>query len=370
MLYLEFLSMLLPMAVASMTLLPINTGNNHNTDVFTHLSSMSYAENNSAYHLTKGHEVPYKRGESAFTSNEFSIGTRYKNFALSYIYRYDWFLRFTEDTMEYYGTTVNGTQATEGKNYNIDLKVNHLLSEGLRLAYIHELSNANLYVAASYLKAREMMEGELSGYISRTGDCDTSSDCYSGDLSLDYTYSEDVLLDRVADMPTSKYGYSFDIGADWQINDDWYSSVYIQDLFSKIVWEEAPYTTASATTSRTVVVDGYYKVKPAVRGYEGNENYRQTLPTKYNALLGHQFNPAHSAYLQGYYCYGSLVAHLGYQYFSGNSAYRLKLYPLQEAVGIEYKHSFFNFAYTSKLFDFEESELAELKIGVTIPIQF
>jgi hypothetical protein len=353
-----------------MSLLPIQPSERHDVDVFTHIDVLAYAENNSVYHLSKGHEVDYKRAESAFTSNEFAIGTRYKNFALSYIYRYDWFLRFTEDTMEYYGSTVNESLATPNKTYDISLEVNHINTEGLRLAYVNEYNSTQFYVAASYLKARELMEGDLVGDVTLSGSCANDINCYTGDLYLDYTYSEDVLLDRKVAKPSSIYGYSLDFGFDWQITPRLITSLYIKDLISEIKWDNAPFTTANVTTNTTAIRDDRYEVKLASgSGYEGNKDYTQTLPVKYNARVSYQLSNNQHAYLQGFYAYNALLLYTGYQYTYNDTAYGIKLYPMQEAIGLEVNHSVLSFSVTSKPFDYQESELLELMLGINIPFR-
>ncbi|WP_413284122.1 hypothetical protein [Vibrio sp. MA40-2] len=364
------------LTLSSISLLPLGYSfeSAHNLDVFTQVNTIAYAENNSAYHLAKGHEVDYKPAESAFAMGEYALGTRYDNFAISYIYRYEWFLGYTKDTMSFYEATLDNFSSIESdKVYDVDLKVNHINMQGIRFAYLHELNlhefnQVNLYFAASYLQAKELMEGDLTGHVSQSQQCGNEFDCYTGELDLDYTYSEDALLDRVTDKPKSKYGYGFDIGLDWKINQDWFTSIYIQDIVSAIVWEQAPYTLMNATTSRTTVEDGEYHIDPVLTGWELNHDYKQVLPIKYHALVAYNVAPQHRVYLQGFHAYESTLAHVGYDFLSSNNVYRLKLYPFEEAVGIEFKHAMVNFAITTKPFDMEESELLEVRLGLNIPI--
>lgn len=360
--------MLISATAASLSLIPFYTMQSQGADVYTSINSIAYAENNSAYYLIKGKETDYSRGESAFTFNEFAIGTRYKNISFSLISRYEWFLGFSKDTMELYGTTVNGTLIDSGKRYDLALKTNHIKTDGFRIAYHYDgFKRVNLYAAASYLKARELMVGETSGWASLTGDCGDGFECYSGNVDLSYTYTEDKLFDRITDAPQSVYGYSFDLGFDWKITDNLMTSLYVQDVYSEVLWDESPFTDANATTATSVVDDGKIKINPVITGFEGNKDYKQKLPVKYNALLGYT-HQVHTAYIQGFQSYDTTLVHLGYQYQTGKSQYKFKLYPVEQALGVEYINSIFNIALTSDSFDYQEASILEIKLGVSIPL--
>ena len=359
--------MLTSFSVAALSLIPFNSMNDDVLTVYTSLNSMTYVENNSAYNLIKGKESNYKPAESAFTFNEVSIGTKYKNISFSVFYRYEWFLSFSEDTMELYGTTVNGGLIDSDRTYNLALETNHIQSEGLRIGYQYNMNSVNLYAAASYLNAKKLMVGDSSGSASLTGSCGDDLKCYSGNLNLSYTYTEDELFSRDIDAPESLYGFSFDVGADWKINQHWLASVFIQDIYSEVLWDESPFTDAHATTATSVVKGGKVKIDPMITGFEGNEDYKQRLPVKYNGLIGYM-DGYHAAYLQGFHSYGATLVHLGYQYQDSGSAYKIKLYPIQKAVGIEYVHSIFNVAITSDSFDYQKSSILELKLGISIAL--
>ncbi|MGB5445269.1 MAG: hypothetical protein WBM99_07150 [Psychromonas sp.] len=356
------------LAVAALTLLPMSIQSSDDWIINSSLYSLSYVENNSIYDFVKGKESDYKSGENAFTFNEFSLGAQYNNFSFSLFSRYEWFLDYSEDTMEFYGTTVNGTLIEADRKYNLDLDVQHINTEGFRLAYMHQLNEINLYFAASYLKARELLVGGANGQASLKESCGDGFECYTGDLDLSYTYSEDIIFDRNVDAPKSLYGYSFDIGGDWIINDSWFGSIYIQDLFSEILWDKSPFTDASATTATTTIDDGKYKIDPVITGYEGNENYKQTLPIKYNVLLSYQFTPQHSTYIRGFHSYGATLFHLGYRFQHLGSLYGLKLYPLEGAVGVEFKNKYIDISIASESFDYQDAELFEFKFAVTVPL--
>ena len=356
------------LVIAALSLLPMNAEISDSWTVSSSLNSLSYVENNSIYDFVKSNESDYQSGENAFTFNEFNLTSQYKNFSISYFSRYEWFFDYSKDTMALYGTTVNGTLIDTDKVYDLNLDVHHLNAEGIRLAYLYQLKDINLYFAASYLKGRELIEGNATGEVELTGSCGDGLECYAGDLDLSYGYSEDALFDRKVNAPKSKYGYGFDIGADWVISEKLFASIYIQDLLAAVVWDDAPYTDASATTATTTVENGKYKIDPVITGFEGSGDYKQTLPTKYNLLFSYQLTEQNLIYTQGFYSFGSTLFHLGYRFQHMESTYGLKLYPVEGAIGVEFKNKYLDISITSEPFDYQDTEIFAFKFGVTIPL--
>ena len=353
--------------VAALTLLPINADFSDEWMLSSSISSLSYVENNSIYDFVKGKESNYKVGNSAFSVNEVNSTAQYKNMSISVFYRNEWFLDYSKNTMTLYGATTNGELIDSGKDYDLDLSINHLSANGIRLGYLHQFNPVNFYVAGSYLNAKTLITGDVQGHVALTESCGDSFECYSGELDLSYHYSEDELFDRDVNKPKSIYGYSFDVGADWLISDEWFASFFIQDLFSEILWDQAPITNATATTATTVIVDGKYKIDPVITGKEGNENYKQRLAIKYNTLVSYQVAAQHSTYVQVFHANGATLTHLGYHFQQERYLYGLKYYPLEEALGVEFKNKYLGFNITSKPFAHEETELLEFNFSLSIP---
>jgi len=352
--------------IAALTLLPITTELPEDWRLSSSVSSLTYVENNSIYDFIKGNESIYQVGENAFTFNEASSTAQYKNLAVSVFYRNEWFLNYSKDTMALYGSTTNGDLIDSGKQYDLDLAINHISAKGIKLGYLYQLNQFNFYFSAAYLEGQTLLVGNAKGDVALTENCGDGFECYSGDLDLSYHYSEDELFDRRVDEPSSIYGYSLDIGGDWIINEHWLASFFIQDLYSEILWEYAPNTTATATTATTTIVDGKYKIDPVITGKEGNNNYKQTLPTKYNMLISYQMNQ-HSAYAQIFHANSATLTHIGYRLQQQENLYGVKYYPLQEALGIEFSNQYIGVSVTSKPFAHEQTELLEVNFRLSIP---
>ena len=353
--------------VAALTLLPINTDLPDKWVLASSLSSLSYVENNSIYDFVKGNESNYQVGESAFSINEINSTAQYKNISVSVFYRNEWFLDYSKDTMALYGATTNGKLIDSGKSYDLDLKADHFTAQGIKLGYLHQFNHFNFYFSAAYIDAQTLLTGDAKGNLVLSENCGDGLECYTGDLDLSYYYSEDELFDRRVNKPKSLYGYSFDLGFDWLITEKWFTSLYIQDLYSEILWDQAPITTATATTATTTIVDGKYKIDPVITGKESNENYKQMLLVKYNMLVSYQVNSQHSTYAQVFHANGVTLTHLGYYFQQDDQLYGLKYYPLEEALGVEFKNKYVGFNITSKPFAYEETELFEFNFSLSIP---
>ena len=338
-----------------------------NWQLSTQLSSLSYAENNSVYDLMKGNMSEYSESESAFTFNEVALSAQYQEFSVSLFKRYEWFLDFSQDTMPFYGSTVNGTHIEPNKTYDLDLNASHFDSEGIRFSYLYSAQKFRLYAAASYYQPNSFLDGNISGYVSRKEDCKSATNCYSGQLDLSYFYTEDLLLGRTTPKPVSLYGFGIDIGGDWSVNDNWLLSLLIRDVYSEIVWENAPYTIATAKTATSTVVDGHVKLDPTISGIEKNRTYTQHLASKTALRAEYTYNPSHSLSATAFYAYGASLINLGYQYHNTNAVYGFTLSPLEEAIGVNYKNRYINISATANPFDFKKSELYGFNIGFIVP---
>lgn len=333
--------------------------------VFTDVSAFAYTENNSIYSLVAEDGFEYNRSSNILTINELSVGTQMGKWTLSYIHRYDWLGKFSEDTMAFYGRLDNSKDDEENKTYNLDLEINHINTRGLRIAYQQPFTDGRLYLAASYLQAIELMDGSIKGYASEHKTCKNSQECYKGNIQVDYVYSKDSLFDRQVNAPKSRYGFGFDLGADWQFTKNWFGSIYIQDLYSEILWDYAPYTEATINTVTREGSNGNITYTPAVSGYEGNKDYIQKLPTKYKGIIAYTPSLTHSFYTQAFYTYEALLYHIGYNYKPYSASYGIKYYPEQHALGVSIKASNFKFSATGDPKDPLNSELIEINAGVS-----
>lgn len=222
----------------------------------------------------------FERGENQWSSHWLEAGLVYKKWRLGYIQRLEVDLNFSKDTAEYYYRTENDLPLEPGKTYQLYLRAQKVQLEGFRFGRNHRFGdNVQLDWGISYLQADDLIDGDIQGDQSQ--------------LSLDYHYSEDTLLDRVVDRPDGE-GFSIDLSASWEINENTRVSARAEDLVNRIYWRDAPYTTAEASADQnTYNDDGILVVKPLVTGFEGTDKrYTQELDTKLRLDLFHRLNKA------------------------------------------------------------------------------
>lgn len=226
-------------------------------------------------------------GTHALSRNLFEIGMKIDAFSLSFVHRNDYNLDFGRETAEFAWLNKNRQPIPHNKMYEVDVKANQYQLTGLKFGYEWDLrKDLNLYGALSYLVGTEAISGYMGedpqgegGFVSLYEE-DVNGNMerrVSGDLHADYFYTRDVLFDR--DVKAGKgYGYSIDIGFDWQIDEHWSLRGKIDDLKSEIRWDDMPHTIADAT-SETIQIgeDGFLVAYPLFSGIETFDNFKQKL---------------------------------------------------------------------------------------------
>ncbi|MCG8669982.1 MAG: hypothetical protein MI867_11255 [Pseudomonadales bacterium] len=214
----------------------------------------------------------FTRGKRQWTHNWLEAGIRYNHFSIGELRRVDYDLRFSKDLAEIYWRTSNKKEFEADQPYYARLQVNSFKAKGIRFAFHHEFEQLKYSIGISWLKANEFYDGKIVGDIFSTSETE-----YNFDLALDYHYTEDRLFDRVVDEPDGE-GFSFDI----TLNYSWQQHNFhlrVKDLYGKIIWYDAPFTTGQAGSDRNDTdEDGFVIVNPTLSGFEGITNkYEQKL---------------------------------------------------------------------------------------------
>lgn len=224
---------------------------------------------------------PVDRGDFAFTHNQFEIGQSQGDWALNYFVRYDYYMKFNGDTAELAYLLRNDLPLPKNRLYNVNLKANHLFSQGLGLAREFRLSPTfSSRWRVNYFHASKTTNGYLKGRLH------TQEEGYQAQLRLDYSYSRDTLLERPEE---DNYGQGFGLDADlfWQPTEALSIALRARDLLSWIRFKDQTFTTADANTD-TVSFDqnGAIDSRPTVDGLEGYRSDSQRLPARFtiNAL--------------------------------------------------------------------------------------
>lgn len=242
------------------------------TDVFARSEPISVMN---TIHGWKG---DHQRGEKQYIYSWFETGAKLNNWGLGVLYRRDYALNFSGDTSELYGAIRNDEDLPTGRTYDVDLKAHAITAKGLRVSWENEWQPSfKTTIGLSFLQSNYLIEGQLHGTASAT---DTKEYEYNADVN--YAYSDDILFERELTDKVVGYGGALDLAIDWQLSDKWTNHTEFRDLLAALWWKNAPYTEATAYSSRQhTSASGYTTWDPLVSGTEKNYGtYRQTLPIR------------------------------------------------------------------------------------------
>ena len=325
------------------------------------LNSFSYSEPIPVRQLDQNN-YDFDGGEIALTHNWAEIGVTYNNFGVGILGRYDYDLNFSKDTAEFYYLVNNKKPLQQGKKYDLFLEAKHTYSKGVRFSYYFPvIHDTKMNVGLSYLQGIWMTEGKARGRGVALSEKD-----YDFQFDVDYYYSEDVMFERQTDTPTGQ-GYSFDISLDWQINRKAGLKLRVIDLFGKIYWKNAPFTTAAASSDvKEYDEDGYLIYKPVLSGFEGNSDFTQELQPQINGLLHYQWKDSLAVLWQIYSFTFADFYQFGLRYSLDSTSRFSALYMIEtRAISIGYELKFFNVMITSDTFDLENAHTLGLSLNLS-----
>jgi len=295
--------------------------------------SFSYSETVSIESAIDGWEGgSFDSGERQWTWNWVEAGVQYKHWAIGLVQRYDYDVRFSEQTAELLWLVMNKKDLPIGKKYDLDLKTNAINSSGIRISFTDRLTDAFDYrFGLSYLQANYTLNGQIDGDATAISDTDYD---YQG--SVYYTYTEDHLFNRSVEEPTGK-GFSFDFMFNYQVTPKLHWQLQVRDLLARLYWDYSPYTEGLVTSDRKEYDEnGYVLIDPVLQGYEGiTDTYVQTLQPRWyskgsyevsddNVLIGQfRYQYGHALYALGIDHKLSHYARLGANYWPINQSIEL-----------------------------------------------
>tara|TARA_R110001583_G_scaffold93998_1_gene237298 strand:- start:8903 stop:10042 length:1140 start_codon:yes stop_codon:yes gene_type:complete len=303
------------------------------------VDSFSYSETvsiKSAFDSWKGDS--FESGEHQWTSNWFEVGAQYQHWGIGLLQRYDYSLTFSQQTAEFYWLVANKKNLAEGKKYLLDLQVNAIHSNGLRLSFNDSLTDTfNYRLGLSYLQANYMLEGQLQGDVTTVNQSD-----YDYSASVDYAYTEDNLFDRQVNKPKGQ-GFSLDFMFDYQLTPVLNWQLQVRDLFARLYWKNSPYTQGTSSSDRKEYDEnGYVSIDPILKGYEGTRDvYVQKLDPKWYSKINYQINDFYDLQGQLRYQYDHALYALGTNY-KINESFQLggSYWPINKALelSLNYRH--------------------------------
>lgn len=288
----------------SMNVLAMNALADQSPVLFSSLKSFTYSDNipiEQMINSLEGSKVG--NSEYAFTHNQLDIGVAYGAFEFSVFNRYDYYLKYSADTARLFYLENNDLPIERGRSYSIDLSANELLSKGFAVAYSFESGRGiKSKIKASYLRAQRTTNGRLWGDLAES---ETGSTPFSGNINLDYSYTEDKLLSRPQEDFVAS-GVTIDFAAEGQFSEGFYWQLSAKDLFSAIYWEDITYTKAKATSDIIRFDDdGRIDTIPTLSGIESYRNDVQRLPIQIDLSLAQTLTPL-AAIEYGVFAYDDL----------------------------------------------------------------
>lgn len=253
---------------------------------FASTETLSYSENTTLNAwLNEFKAANTSSGQYALARHFTETGFSWKNFSLAGYFRREYFFHFTDDTFELVYRDKNRLAFNTNKTYAIALEVAHIATKGVTIGYTFSPINAfNTRIEYNHFSADELLFGSLNGYIGQ------SSGKIEGDLQLDYNYTKDVFLDRPITAPAQGKGHSVDIEFWWQPLPNLNTHLKLDDLYSAISWENAPFTQATITTIRqTTDAKGQTKRLPTLSGTEFFRHITQKIPRHQRADIHYNF---------------------------------------------------------------------------------
>ncbi len=244
-------------------------------EVFTSINAYSYSDTN--IHEEDWFTLrPYQPGRVSFLFSTAEVGVKYRNWTISAISRYDYWSEFNEDTGELLYRKGNSLNPELGREYDIDLSVNHIRARGLKLTYSwHPWRYRRLTarVGLSYLTADRLLDGGIYGAAT-----EVTEDRYAGDLLVDYDGSQDIFFEGLeSSYRGSGKGLALDLHLMWQIEHFGMVALDIDDLMSEIYWSDTLFNEYRANPRPAEIVDGRLITHASVSGKQGEKSHRQQL---------------------------------------------------------------------------------------------
>jgi hypothetical protein len=237
----------------------------------------AYSESKSIKSIADSNwNVELQPGDVSFSTDRVEAGVSLGRWQLGYIKRYDYYFEYSPETADGVHKVKNKTPLVPGEQFDLFLDANTMVSDGLRITFNQEYSQSFSYgVSVSYLRGELFNDGSLSGQAEVITDKE-----YEFSFDVDYYYSEDKLFDREVDPPQGR-GYAVDLVFGWQLSDKLKFGFQAYDILTRMYWEDAPRTIATASSdTKEYDEDGYVIYNPVVSGLETNQDYVQEIPRK------------------------------------------------------------------------------------------
>jgi hypothetical protein len=286
---------------------------------------------------------PENKASNGFTQNEIGIRSYWENFSLSISHRYDYFVSSNSDTAQAFYLDRSDLALDTQEKYNIDLKLFHQRSNGLRVGYKFEFENFSGEIRLGYWDLNTTRESNLTGTL--------SSDL-NGNISaiakLDEFYSSDNFLRRrnTDDWDTDGSGLTLDVHLVWKPTKN--ISIYtdLQDIYSDFTLDNSGFSEGIIDTDGTFINSvGGVAYLPVYRGRETTDQHKFELPEQLSIVS--LYHSDELSYLARYKRQGEQnFYYFGVEMLHENSFTRFSFDIENAAPEIQYRNDWFSFTFS------------------------
>ncbi len=351
------------MKIILLLISPFASANNKEWGTYINAKGFFYSESIPIKSLFNKMDGDLEQGRFIYTHNSVESGISYtSNFytaTLGYMSRYDYLIRYSEDAIFLLHRKGNDLDAPI-RDYNLLLQGNRAKSTGKTFELNFNAStNITLMLKGSWFKSQDLLDGIISGAL--TSD---ETGLEYNNLSLNYTYDQDLVFGRSIVEPGGK-GMAMDAGLKIQLSDAISLSLSSYDLYSKIKWDQAPFTIAHQNTDTVMFDDqGMISVKPSLSGFYGKDNIIQRFTTR------NQYEATYTTATFSYWVKDEVIAsehfaQLGTRYTSTYGNFSTAFYPAQQALELGYKSDHIAVLLKSDNLDFNKAKLLAIETGIS-----
>jgi len=304
----------------------------------------------------KGGEAP-QEGNEAFGKLRQGIELSIDNYAFGIYLRRDTEINHLPETADFIYLDKNDLPFPDAGNYDIDLMVDHVEFIEFQYKVDWEWSKRlRIMPAISFLYAQDFVHGNLFGNVDSENSF--AGQEYSWDIGLDYNYKEDRLLGRPNIVSPSGQGYTSHVEVQWSPSSTWQVLVSIQDIFSYIKWDDAPFTTATSVVNSSIS-----RRQSAISGDVGYEPLSRRLNRHSNLKVAYAYDDNHFLFVQSEYLFGKPFNYFGADKETEFAKYTVEACVETRALRFTFEHQYLKVILGSDSYRLGKSRHTQLSIA-------
>lgn len=189
----------------------------------------------------------FKSGENAFAHGKMKLSAQQGPWNTGWVWSYDYALNFSPDMAKLYYQIENDLPIDANSSYDLFLEAQHVDTIGARLAYDWALNpDWTVTAGVTALIGRHYVDGQFNAYSQTTDQINLMDRVSWLNGQLDYSYDAPALKEDelgLGDLRVKQgYGYALDFTVNGQINEQWKVNLQLEDIFSYLYWDQAPYS--------------------------------------------------------------------------------------------------------------------------------